>query len=45
MFKVVATVFQQIMTELNVAVSDEERTVVITKIVIKLMKQNCCWIS
>jgi hypothetical protein len=38
-------VFQLIMTELIVAEADEERIVVITKIVIKLMKQNGCWIS
>jgi hypothetical protein len=39
MFKV-ATIVQQIMTELNGAVSEEGKTVVITKIVINLMKQN-----
>jgi hypothetical protein len=42
MFKVVTTVFQQIMTELNGAESEEYRIVAITKIVFKLMKQNGC---
>jgi hypothetical protein len=42
MFKVVATVFQQIMTELNGAESEEDRIVAITKIVLKLMKQITC---
>jgi hypothetical protein len=42
MFKVVATVFQQIMTELNGAESEEDRMVAIRKIVLKLMKQNGC---
>jgi hypothetical protein len=40
MFEVVATAFQQIMTELNTAESEEDRIVAITKIVLKLMKQN-----
>jgi hypothetical protein len=40
MFKVVATMFQQVMTELSGAKSEEDRIMVITKIVLKLMKQN-----
>jgi hypothetical protein len=48
MFTVVATVFQQIMTELTGAESEEDRIVAIAKIVfkllmtfnLKLMKQN-----
>jgi hypothetical protein len=39
MFKVTAVV-QQILTEVNVAVSKEDKIVVITKIVFKLMKHN-----
>jgi hypothetical protein len=39
MFTVVATLFQQIMTELNVAES-EVRIMAIIKTVLKLMKQN-----
>jgi hypothetical protein len=39
MFKV-ATVVQQIMTELNGAVFEESKIVAITKIVLNLMKQN-----
>jgi hypothetical protein len=42
MFKVVTTLFQQIMTELNGAKSEENRIVPITKIVLKLMKQTGC---
>jgi uncharacterized tellurite resistance protein B-like protein len=42
MFKVVAMVFQQIMTELSGAESEEDRIVAITKIVSKLMNQNGC---
>jgi hypothetical protein len=42
MFKVVATVFQQIMTLLNAAESEEDRIMAITKIVLKFMKQNGC---
>jgi uncharacterized tellurite resistance protein B-like protein len=38
MFKVVVTLFQQIMTELNGDESEEDRTVAITKIVLKLIK-------
>jgi hypothetical protein len=38
MFKVVAVVFQQIMTEFSWAESEEDRIVAITKIVSKLMK-------
>jgi hypothetical protein len=40
MFKVVAMIFQQIVTELNQAESEEDRIMAITKIVLKLMKQN-----
>jgi hypothetical protein len=40
MFKVVATVFQQIMTELNGAESEENGIVAVTKIVLNLMKQT-----
>jgi hypothetical protein len=40
MFKAVATAFQQIMTELNGAESEEVRIMAITKVVLKLMKQN-----
>jgi uncharacterized tellurite resistance protein B-like protein len=40
MFTVVATIFQQIMTDLNGAESVEDRIVAITAIVFKLMKQN-----
>jgi hypothetical protein len=39
MFKVAAIV-QQIMTELNGAVSEENKIVAITNIVLNLMKQN-----
>jgi hypothetical protein len=41
-FTVVATIFQQIMTELSGAESEEDRIMDITKIVrvLKLMKQN-----
>jgi hypothetical protein len=42
MFRVVATAFQQIMIEANVAESEEDRIVTITKFVLKLMKQNGC---
>jgi hypothetical protein len=40
MFTVVATTFQQIMTELCGAESEEDRTMAITKIVLKLVNQN-----
>jgi hypothetical protein len=42
MFTVVATVFQQIMTQLSGAgpESEEDRIVAIAEIVLKLMKQN-----
>jgi uncharacterized tellurite resistance protein B-like protein len=40
MFKIVATVLQQIVTELNGAESQEDRIVAITKIVLRVMKQN-----
>jgi hypothetical protein len=36
----VVTVVQQIMTEVNGAVSEEDKIVAITKIVLNLMKQN-----
>jgi hypothetical protein len=36
----VVTVVQQIMTEVNCAVSEEQKIVAITKIVLNLMKQN-----
>jgi hypothetical protein len=36
----VVTAVQQIMTEFNGAVSDKDKRVTITKIVINLMKQN-----
>jgi hypothetical protein len=36
----VVTVVQQIMTDFNGAVSEEEKIVAITKIVLNLMKQN-----
>jgi hypothetical protein len=35
------TVVQQIMTEFNGAVSEEDRIEAITKILLNLMKQNC----
>jgi hypothetical protein len=37
---IVVTVVQQIMTEFNDAVSEEDKIVAITKIVLNLMKQN-----
>ena len=40
MFKVAAIV-QQIMTELNGAVTEEQKIVAITRIVLNLMKENC----
>jgi hypothetical protein len=40
MLKVISVV-QQIMTELGGALSEEEKIVAITKIVLKLMKENC----
>jgi hypothetical protein len=40
MFTVFAAIFQQIMTELSGAESVEDRNTAITKIVLKLMKQN-----
>jgi hypothetical protein len=40
MFKVVAKIFQQIITELNGAESEEDRIMDITKIVLKLIKLN-----
>jgi hypothetical protein len=40
MFTVVATIFQQIMTQLSGAESEEDRILAITKIVLKLVKKN-----
>jgi hypothetical protein len=40
MFKVVTTMCQQTMTELNGAESEEDRIMAIIKIALKLMKQN-----
>jgi hypothetical protein len=40
MLKVVATIFQQIMTELSGAESEDDRIMATTKIVVNLMKQN-----
>jgi hypothetical protein len=37
----VVIVVQQIMTEFTGAVSEEDKIVAITKIVLKLIKQNC----
>jgi hypothetical protein len=37
---IIVTVVQQFMIEFNVAVSEEEKIVAITKIVLNLMKQN-----
>jgi hypothetical protein len=42
MLKVVATIFQQVMTELSGAEAEEDRIMAITKIVLKPMKQNGC---
>jgi hypothetical protein len=39
-FKVVATIFQQIATELNGAEAEEDKITAVIKIVLKLMKQN-----
>jgi hypothetical protein len=36
----VATIFQQIITQLNAAESEEDRIITITKIILKLMKKN-----
>jgi len=38
----VATIVQQIMTELNGPVTEEQKIVAITKIVLNLMKENGC---
>jgi hypothetical protein len=43
MFKVVAMIFQQMMTEFNGAESEEDRIVNVTKIILKLIKQNGSW--
>jgi hypothetical protein len=40
MFTAVTTIIQQIMTELNGAEPEEDRIMVITRIVLKLTKQN-----
>jgi hypothetical protein len=40
MFTVDVTIFRQIMTELSGAQTEEDRIMAITKIVLKLMKQN-----
>jgi hypothetical protein len=40
MLKVVVTIIQQIMTEVNGAVLQKAKIVVITKIVLNLMEQN-----
>jgi hypothetical protein len=40
MFTVVATIFQQIMTEPNAAETEEGRIMAITKVVLILVKQN-----
>jgi hypothetical protein len=42
MFRLTATVFQQIMVQLNGAGTEEVRKMIITKIILKLMKQNGC---
>jgi hypothetical protein len=41
----VTTVMQQIMTELNIAVSEKDKIMVITDMVLNLMKQNGCYNS
>jgi hypothetical protein len=38
----VSTAVQQIMTELSEAVSEEDKIMTITKMVLNLMKQNGC---
>jgi hypothetical protein len=38
----IATIVQQITTELNEAVSEKDKMMVITKLVLNLMKQNGC---
>jgi hypothetical protein len=40
MFSVVTTAFQQIMTEFSGAELEEDRIMPITKVALKLMKQN-----
>jgi uncharacterized tellurite resistance protein B-like protein len=45
MFKVVSTVFHQVISELSGAESEEDRIVAITKMLLKLMKQNGCYSS
>jgi hypothetical protein len=41
----VATVVQQIMTELSEAVSEKDKIMVITKTLFNIMEQNDCWSS
>jgi hypothetical protein len=41
----IATVVQEIMTELNEAVSEKDKIIIITKMVLNLMKQNGCYSS
>jgi hypothetical protein len=38
----IATVVQQIITELSEAVSEKDKIILITKVVLNLMKQNGC---
>jgi uncharacterized tellurite resistance protein B-like protein len=42
MFTVVATIFQQIMAHFSGAKSEEDRMMIISNLVLKLMKQNGC---
>jgi hypothetical protein len=42
MFTVVATICQQIMMELNGAEPEADRIMAVTKIILKLVKQNGC---
>jgi hypothetical protein len=41
----VAIVVQQIVIELSESVSEKDKIMVITKMVLNLMKQNGCWSS
>jgi hypothetical protein len=41
----VTTVVQQIMTEPSEAVSEKDKIMIITKMLLNLMKQNGCWSS
>jgi hypothetical protein len=38
----IATLLQQIITELSEAVSEKDKIIIITKMVLNLMKQNGC---